>query len=137
MFARRAFLELESMKITIETIPHNEQRYPTVGDWQIATNGDINIKVSQMSDPRYEQLVGLHELVEVLLCVERGISATDVDHFDKNFELHRQSGDESEPGDHKDSPYREEHFFATNVEALMSVELGVNFQDYEAEINKL
>ena len=69
------------MNVKIVTIPHEEQRYPTVGDWVV--NGDnLYISVSKMSDPRYELLVAVHELVEVLLCKERGISQVLVDKFD-------------------------------------------------------
>ena len=56
------------MKITIETIPHNTHRYPTIGDWQFlpAKEGELNlsIKVSDMGDWKLESLIALHELVE-------------------------------------------------------------------------
>jgi hypothetical protein len=155
------------MRIVIETIEHKDQRYPTVGDWffdhtyeckkcsktilvprigptyclcgerMVLINTTINIRVSRLSDWRREALVAVHELIECLLCEHRGISAESVDDFDKKFEVNRLPGNEDEPGDHPNAPYRNEHFFATNVEALLSAELEVNFQEYEKEIAAL
>lgn len=97
----------------------------------------LNIRVSNMSDWRYEALVAFHELAEVLICQQRGISQDAVDKFDKEFEANREPGNEDEPGDDPKAPYRKEHFFATNVEALLSAELNVNFQEYEREVEAL
>lgn len=124
------------MKIVIIPIPHKRQRYPTVGDWYFK-KGALHIRVSKMSDWRHEMLVAVHELVEVLLCKHRGITAAKVDAFDKAFEKARKPGNEDEPGDDPKAPYRKEHFFATNIEALLSAELGVDWAKYEREINDL
>ena len=124
------------MKIRIDSIPHGRQRYPTVGDWFY--RGDtLVVRVSKMSDPRYEQLVALHELVEVLLCKKRGITQKSVDAFDKAFEKARKPGNVDEPGDDPKAPYRKEHFFATNVERLMAAELGVDWNKYAVEVESL
>jgi len=125
------------VNVKIVTIPHEEQRYPTVGDWVV--NGDnLYISVSKMSDPRYELLVAVHELVEVLLCKERGISQELVDKFDMEYEASRSEWDTtSEPGDAAGAPYRKEHFFATTVERLLAAELGVDWEKYEAEVQAL
>ena len=125
------------MNVKIVTIPHEEQRYPTVGDWVV--NGDnLYISVSKMSDPRYELLVAVHELVEVLLCKERGISQELVDKFDMEYEASRSEWDTtSEPGDAAGAPYKKEHFFATTVERLLAAELGVDWEKYEAEVQAL
>lgn len=128
------------MNINIKTIAHSEQRYPTVGDWQIDEQGNLEIRVSDMGNPDYESLVALHELVEVLLCKKRGITTEQVDVFDKQFEADRavgMHGPEDEPGDDPLAPYKKEHFFATNIEALMSSELGVDWKTYEEKINEL
>lgn len=124
------------MKIIIETIPHKRQRYPTVGDWY-TKKGTLHIRVSKMSDWRYELLVALHELVEVQLCKNRGVTQKAVDAFDIAFEKRRKSGNEDEPGDDPKAPYRKEHFFATSVERLMAAELGVDWGKYDEEIISL
>ena len=126
------------MKITIETIPHSEQRYPTVGDWQVTPDGII-IRVSKMSDERYCALVAVHELVEVLLCRQNSVSTQVVDDFDKTYE-NRVAGTEyeyTEPGDHPQAPYKKEHCIATAVERLLCAELGVDWTAYDNEVNSL
>ena len=128
------------MNIKIQTIPHDQQRYPTVGDWQIDADGNLLIQVSDMGNPDFELLVALHELVEVALCKKRGITTKQVDDFDMQFEKERETGlhgDTDEPGDDAKAPYKKEHFFATNIERLMSEQLGVDFSKYEAALNLL
>src|SRR6516165_10297182 len=97
------------MKITIEVIPHKAQRYPTVGDWWFDKNGDLEIRVSALSDWRLESLIAVHELWEVLLCKHTGITEASVTEFDVEFEKRRAPGDDSEPGDSPKAPYRSEH----------------------------
>jgi hypothetical protein len=125
------------MKIIIETIPHASQPYPTCGDWRTDSDGVLRINVSEEIGDKYAFLVALHELVEVRLCQLRKISTEEVDKFDKAYEATRPDGDNSEPGDSPDAPYRDEHFFATSIERLMALEMGVNWAEYEAAINKL
>jgi hypothetical protein len=125
------------LKIVIETIPHAEQPYPTVGDWRRDASGTLRINVSHEIGYNFALLVALHELIEVTLCEQRGITTRMVDEFDKAYEKTRPDGDTSEPGDAPEAPYREEHFFATNIERLMAAELGVDWTEYEEAINKL
>lgn len=124
------------MKIHIETIPHATHRYPTVGDW-FDKDGVLHIKVSEELPSKEAFLVALHELVEVALCKDRSITEAAVDAFDIKYEKNRPEGDNSEPGDHPDAPYRKEHFFATNVERLVAAELGVDWAEYENHIGSL
>lgn len=129
-----------SKSVTIEVIPHKDQRYPTVGDWQWDENGNLKISVSDMDNWKYEMLVALHEMVEVLLCKDRGIRQVDVDRFDVQFEREREEGMQSadaEPGDSPDAPYRKEHFFATNLERLLAAELKVDWNDYDRTVMEL
>jgi hypothetical protein len=125
------------MKIVIETIAHSDQRYPTAGDWYYDDSGNLTIRVSQLGDWRYEALVGLHELVEVLKCKHDGVTQEEVDHFDRAYEVNRREGDESEPGDSIRAPYRKQHCLATGIERIMCSELGVSWQEYEEAIQAL
>ena len=125
------------MKIVIETIPHKEQRYDTCGDWYRDKEGTLRIKVSQEIGDKAAALVAVHELVEVLLCEDRGITQIAVDKFDVEFEDERKPGNTDEPGDDPKAPYRKEHFFATNIERLLGAELGVDWAMYDAAINDL
>ena len=127
--------------IEIEFIPHNKQRYPAVGDWRTVHGpGDkkvLLISVSQLYDARYEWLVALHELTEVLLCQHRGITQESVDKFDIEFEKSRHPDNDDEPGDEPDAPYRDEHCIATGVGRILASQLGVSWKNYEAELNAL
>lgn len=125
------------MKINIETIPHNQQRYPTVGDWFWDADEVLHIRVSALSDWRREALIAVHELVEVLLCKQDGVTTAEVDSFDKAYEGSRQEGDESEPGDEPNAPYVRQHCIATGVERILAAGLGVSWKEYEEELNAL
>lgn len=122
------------MKILIETIPHETHRYTTVGDWFYDPDGTLRIKVSSLSDWRYEALVAVHELVEVLLCKQDGVKTEDVDKFDKAFEASRKPGNECEPGDEPTAPYSDQHCFATGIERLLAERLGVKWKPYDREL---
>lgn len=122
------------MKIIIETIPHDQQRYPTCGDWQWTDPDTLSIKVSQLSDWRRGACVAIHELAEVLMCKQDGVTEQAVDEFDKNFEANRAEGNEDEPGDDPAAPYRKQHFTATNIERILAQALGVDWKEYEDEI---
>lgn len=128
------------MKIIIESIPHNEHRYPTVGDYYTQPDGTEIIKVSALPDWRYEFLIAFHELIEDFLCQQRGIKEPDIKAFDEMFEAERLEGkhsDEAEPGFDPRAPYRKEHSFATAMERLMALELGADWDAYEKAIMEL
>lgn len=133
------------LRITISTIPHTEQRYPTVGDWIVdpTPNGlDVHIRVSTLSDWRRELLVAVHELIEISLLAAWKPDPIDqiqkaVDDFDKAYEDNRPEGDLSEPGDDPAAPYQKEHFFATNIERLLAQALGQDWADYDHEVATL
>ena len=126
---------MKPLIITIEAAPPAaKMRYPTVGDWQFKPDGSLHITVARMSDRRYEFLVGLHELVEALLCKQAGVSQAAVDAFDVEYETRRKQGDDSEPGDAAGAPYRREHVIASVTERLAADLLGVNWDRYGAEV---
>ncbi len=125
------------MKIVIESLPHELQRYPTVGDyWEEA--GADQIRVSELPDWRFEALVAVHELIEMILTRHRGIAEQAISDFDIGFEKAREEGKVfGEPGDDPRAPYQREHFFATNVERLLAAELGVDWFGYERLVDEL
>lgn len=128
------------MKITIESIPHKHHRYETVGDW-FWRKKHLVIRVSKMKNPDYILLVAIHELVEAWLCFRRGISERSVTKFDKEFEEKRSNhqflGGVSEPGDHPEAPYFDEHQFATKIERMVAEELEINWRKYEKTLDSL
>lgn len=123
--------------IIISTINHNHQRYPTVGDWFVDERGDLHIKISRLDNPRYEELVAIHELCEALLCLARGIPQEAIDKFDMEYEANRVEGDISEPGNSPNAPYQAEHIFATVVERMLAATFGVDWKEYETTIDSL
>ena len=125
------------MNITIRTIPYDAMRYPTCGDWVFADEHNLQITVAGIGDRRMEALIGVHELIEALLCDRRGITTQAVDAFDKMFEATRKDDDPSEPGDSPLAPYRREHFFAEAIERLLAAEMGVDWNEYADRIDAL
>ena len=123
--------------IIIEVIPHDWQRYETVGDYYFDDNGVLHVKVSEMEDNRHELLVAVHELVEVLQTEHNGVREEDIAVFDKEFESRRAEGNVDEPGDDPKAPYRIEHCIATSVERLLCALFGVDWKTYEEECNSL
>lgn len=127
------------MKIVIETIPHDQHRYPTIGDWWRDPDGTLQIRVSEFPKhwsrgaviaAKHEFLIALHELIEVTLCEDRGITEARVTTFD----LQHTAPDDpwvDDPGLCPDAPYHQEHVFAECIERLVAQQLGVNWQDYE------
>lgn len=131
---------IKHIDIRIKSISHKSQRYETVGDYFTDKKGKEQIRVSRMSDPRYELLVAVHEFVEDFLCQHHGIKESDITRFDKQFERERKKGfhtPEAECGDSMDAPYFNEHQFATKIEKIIAEELGVDWQKYSTEINGL
>ena len=132
-------------EISIRTIDHRAQRYPTTGDWQ-PVGQTLNVDVSRMADWRCGVLVGIHEAIEGVLCVNAGITDAAVSAFDKEYERRRPDNKEaglaqcgcvitdvSEPGDDIHAPYYKQHQLATSVERMLAAELGVSWNDYEAD----
>lgn len=130
------------MKIVIETIPHDQQRYPTCGDWWFDEDGTLQIRVSEMNSAPSEGAVAIHELVEVFLC-SRGLTMSkdqrealvaEVDKFDKEYE-----GDlvDEEPGDDPHAPYHKEHSIATSVERILCAFLGVSWGEHDGKVAAL
>lgn len=126
-------------KIVIQVIPHNKQRYETCGDyWE--EKDTLQVRVSQMSDWRYEVSVAVHEIVEAILCRHRGIKEKDITKFDLKFEKERKQGlhpKDAEPGFDSRAPYRREHALATLIETELIQELGIMWEYYEQEISNL
>lgn len=125
------------MKIVIESIPHKDHRYSTCGDWYTDEDGTLHVKVSEEIPVLSQQLVALHELVEVFMCQANGVTEKQVDEFDMNYEANRKPDDDSEPGDNKEAPYFVQHGLATAIERIVATQMGVSWIDHEDFISKL
>jgi hypothetical protein len=80
-------------EIVIKTIPHDQHRYPTTGDWWIKENNDgthtIEIRSSECGDWRASMAVAIHEATEALTCLANGIEPESLDRFDTDYEILR------------------------------------------------
>lgn len=140
---------MESLIIEFKVIPHDEQRYPTVGDywWE---NSKLQVRVSDMGDWRYNYLVASHEIQEALTVYFRGKPDLSTE-FDIDYERARAEApvlpakapcgciitEDSEPGDDRHAPYTQEHREATVCETVLAHLLGVNWTDYEVAALRL
>lgn len=124
---------LSGLNVEVRTVPHSQQRYNTVGDYQ-TVDGKTTILVSDMGDRRSESLVAYHELTEILLCLNSGVTDKQIDGFDFAWDSKRDSSDTSEPGDDPASPYYHQHQFAMASEKGMAAQLGVDWDEHEERI---
>lgn len=125
-----------TLRTTITTIiPHTQQRYPTAGDWQVKTTTlgpYLHLHVSAMPDPRMEQALIIHELVEAFLCYNAGISTEVVDAFDTGPGAYL-----TDPGNDPVAPYHDQHLVATDIERRFVAAAGLSWEDYEAALDNL
>jgi hypothetical protein len=119
------------MRIVIETIPHEDQRYPTVGDWWVDPAGTWQIRVSELSNEKMAFLVGIHELVEMACCLSDGVTEEQVDAFDKHYQ------GEGEPGADPDAPYFVQHHKATSIEETVAGWLDVDWHEYDKLVERV
>lgn len=119
------------IKVIIETVPHETQRYNTVGDWIYTPLPDntLIVRVSDLNNWRYEMLIAIHELVEAALCSHANINQDMVDAFDFNYK-----GD-LEPGDDPKAPYVGPHCIATGVERIIAASMGITWSKYESTLD--
>jgi hypothetical protein len=123
------------MNINIKVIPESEQRYEVNGaDWFFDEFGDLQVRVSPMSDWRYEMALAMHEAFEACLCKNNGVSQSQVDRFDMDFDLAHPDQPDLNAGDEQTAPYRQEHNYATIVDRLFIGACGLNWKDYDTEL---
>lgn len=124
------------MNINIQTVP-NEQIKLRMGftgaDWWWE-NGVLQVRVAAEIGDRHEiSCLIVHELSEALLCHHLGISQSEVDAFDKEYQ-------ETHPidlnaGDELRAPYRLPHCFATAIERIMAGALDVKWKPYDDKLS--
>jgi hypothetical protein len=120
-----------------EVIVHNEQRYPTCGDWQFMEDGSLKVSVSDTGSRMSNLLVALHEVVEAVLCEANCVSQSDVDTFDMLFESCRTEESLEEPGDSLAAPYYCQHKIADIVERLVAFNANVDWMDHDNNVKAL
>lgn len=106
---------MEIKEIRIEVIPHDKQRYNTVGDWFFEPTGDqsLLIRVSETGNWKWNMCIAVHELVEAIMCTANNVTQEQVDVFDKDW---KPNYGFQEPGDDPKAPYYGEHQTAMYIE---------------------
>lgn len=126
---------MKKLSVCVLVIPQSKQRYNTIGDWWLdEATGILEIRVSDMGNWKYEHLVSVHEYLEALLCLARGIKEADVTAFDLAFEKRPDTKITDEPGDDVLAPYFREHQFATSVEKYLASELKIDWHQYSERV---
>lgn len=126
------------LRAVIETIPHELQRYPTIGDYFTKFDGTRVIHVSKMRSADHELLVAIHELIEQHLCKKSHIPEASIDVFDINFENDRERNEvDGEPGDDPRAPYNKQHVIASQCEREVARIIGINWRAYEKALGAL
>lgn len=122
------------MKITLEVIPHDQQRLGAVGDWFFEPNGDLVVRISDTGDWRYNFLFARHEMDEAMLCKHAGITTEMVDEDQLS----------AAPTDNPDSfsgypgaRLQNQHNDALAAEWVMSRLLGVDWKKYGEAVAKI
>jgi hypothetical protein len=116
-------------------IPDSEQRETVDGaDWFFDGAGDLQVRVSPMSDWRYEFALAVHEAFEAALCKNNGVTQKAVDDFDLAYDLSHPDQPDLNAGDDQAAPYRAEHNYSTIVDRLFIGACGLNWKDYDDEL---
>lgn len=111
--------------VRLEIISPTGMRYRTVGDWFWTSEGFLTIQVADTGNWKYNILVAVHELVEVVLCKNDGVTEKQVDKFDLAHQ------DDEDPGTHPKAPYGRQHLIAMGVEMTLAALMGVKWRVYE------
>ena len=127
-----------SIEIYAKTVTMKEMvaRYgcPSLGDYWRNHKDLINIRSLDIGNQDYEFLIMLHEMIEEYLCTKRGVKEQDIQAFDNEFD---KKALECEPGDDPQAPYYKEHQIATIIERLVAYELGIDWEKYGTDLEKL
>lgn len=124
------------MKLSIEFIEQEEQRFYTVGDWTQLEDGTIKIWITKFDDWRSSFMILMHELVEIGITLNAGIKSKDCDDFDAMWEEELKRGlhaDDDEPGWDKRCPYKRGHFWGDNIERFFCFIFKIKWDNYEKD----
>ena len=121
------------MNISIKITDPKDMRPEVDGvDWFWEPNGDLTVQIAPMSDWRREFLLGIHEVVEAVVCRHTGVSQKAVDAFDQEYDKTHPT--DCNAGDDPLAPYHREHTLATAVERMLAYALFVQWGDYDSEL---
>lgn len=121
--------------IIVKTIPIEEQRYNTAGDyWE--TDTEIHFRITKQRDERSDWAILLHEMTEFALTKQHGITEQQITDYDLWWEANNKAGrtNANEPGDEVGCPYRDEHSISLIIERIYCMAAGVNWWEHDEQI---
>lgn len=126
--------KISNISVLLNTSDIKEHRYKSIDDWfdPLKYKDFLQFKayVADIGNMDYNFLVLMHALVEQYLCYKHKIKDKQVTEFDISH-THCDN-----PGEHDEAPYHLEHQTANDIESMLSVALGVTWEDYEKAIDK-
>jgi|SRR5579863_1212770 len=132
-----------NFSVNIQVIPHEQQRYPTLGDFWWDEYGNLQIRISDLGDWRMNMGVAYHEFMESMFMKYNNISEPEQFTFDNWWEDQYNKGlvtdGSDEPGFSKDPKncYRDEHNIADYLEHAFITRLGVDINKYRKKQESL
>ena len=118
-------------QVHVEIVPPKCMRYRTVGDWLFLSPGCLMIRVADTGNWKYNTLVAIHELIEVVLCKNDGVTEKQVDSFDLAHQ------DDEDPGTNPKAPYGRQHLIAMGMEMTLAALMGVKWRVYEDALDAI
>lgn len=130
------------MNIHILTVSNDqikERAGFTGADWFFSENGDLQIRVAEMSSRDREFCLILHELCESLLWrLRHGTDVSAVDEFDARVEEAAPERHGIDAGDQPGCPYALEHSAASACERIIATHLNIgSWKEYDDELAAL
>lgn len=121
--------------IVIKTIPIEEQRYNTAGDyWE--TDDQIHFRITKQENEMSEVAILLHEVTEFFLTRKRGLTEPEITEYDLLWENRFNHGinKADEPGMEGDCPYKDEHETSLMIEKIFCWAAGVDWKKHDEQI---
>ena len=125
--------------IDIKFIPHKDHQFTTIGHWAVY-DGHLRIYISEEICWQNKFAVLFHELIEVGMCLAKGITTEECDVFDALFEAEYDAGKwprSVEAGFDPRCPYRAGHKWGSRFERVVIWLLGANWKKCNEECERL
>ncbi len=129
-----------SGRITVDFIPHEQQRYDTCGDWELVDDHGLQIlrmRISQTGNDDMNMCLLMHELNEALVYLfKRDFTQEAVKAVDE-FDMRYPTDGAGEPGFDPLCPCYTEHMFAMEAEHGVAAQLALDWNKYTETIGAL
>jgi hypothetical protein len=123
--------------IIIKIVKKGGCRNSQVGDYFYDKKGNLIIKVVNTGNDIYNRAIAIHELWEESLLKVKGVKEETINAFDKKCFKEKRDESVLQYGDQPDSPYRNEHRAAENIERLFIQQCGEDWFKYDEIIDNL